>query len=136
MNKVELLQKSGLRYDSSVFKLDTVGYYHPPLEFEDFDAKMLSFYMPVFNKYDLPRPADAPRIFHYEWRQRALKELFHFEQIDRAEYHAALIELNGLARTMIDDPEIAAIIAAELLVLQPPPPPPAAPDGAQLRQTT
>ena len=35
-------------------------------------------------RLDLPRPPDAPKIFHYEWRQRAVKSLFVANQMSES----------------------------------------------------
>ena len=112
MAKVRALQQSGMAYDNSLFMLGIVGYYYPPRWLEEFDAKWLSTYVPAW-KLDLPRPPDAPKIFHFEWRQRSLKELFVANQMPQARYHEALVELNTLGRDIVDDPEIAAIYNAE-----------------------
>ena len=68
--------------------------------------------MPIW-KLDLPRPPDAPKRFHYEWCQRALKELFTANQMSQSTYHEALIELSRLRRDVVDDPDVAAICNAE-----------------------
>ena len=52
----------------------------------EFDAYRLSITTPLWT-LDLPRPPDAPKRLHHEWRQRALKELHHYKQLTTAEYH-------------------------------------------------
>ena len=112
MSKVRALQQSGMAYDNSLFMLGIVGYYYPPRWLEEFDAKWLSTYVPAW-KLDLPHPPDAPKVLHYEWRQRALKALFAANQMLEARYHEALIELNTLGRDIVDDPEVVAIYNAQ-----------------------
>ena len=112
MAKVSAMQTSGMPYDNEIFACGIVGYYRPPRWLADFNAKWLSTFVPAW-KLDLPRPPDAPKRFHYEWCQRALKELFTANQMLESTYHAALIELSRLGRDVVDDPAVAAICNAE-----------------------
>ena len=112
MAKVSTMQTSGMPYDNDIFACGIVGYYRPPRWLADFKEKWLSTFVPAW-KLDLPRPPDAPKRFHYEWCQRALKELFTANQMLESTYHAALIELSRLGTDVVDDPAVAAICNAE-----------------------
>ena len=110
--KVAAMQSSGMLYDDSIFACGIVGYHRPPRWLADFKEVYLSTYVPVW-RLDLPRPPDAPKRYHYEWCQRALKELFDANQMLEPTYHDALIELSELGRDVVDDPAVAAICNAE-----------------------
>ena len=69
---VKDMEDSGM--GTSHFLYDTVGYNHPPQAFKQFDEKYLFNFISAGNRRDLPRPADAPKQLHYEWRQRCLTE--------------------------------------------------------------
>ena len=114
MAKVTAIQTSGMRYDDSIFACGIVGYYRPPRWLEDFKELYLSTYVPSVWKLDLPRPPDAPKRYHYEWCQRALREIYEANQMLESTYHDALIELSRLGRDVVDDPDVAAICNAEL----------------------
>ena len=114
MAKVTAIQTSGMRYDDSIFACGIVGYYRPPRWLAAFKECYLSNFVPSVWKLDLPRPPDAPKRFHYEWCQRALRELFEGNQMQEQNYHDALIELSRLGRDVVDDPDVAAICNAEL----------------------
>ena len=74
----------------------------------------------------MPRHPKAPRRLHHEWRQRALKEKHFIRQLDTSQYHEALIELMGLGREVIDDPNwnesASPVVPPDAIELRPPPP--------------
>ena len=79
---IETLQASGAEYNPRLWKLGVIGYNLPPWEFEAFDDRWLLQFIPEGLKNDLPRPYDAPRTLHAEWRRRALLELYLKKKID------------------------------------------------------
>ena len=83
IRKNRLMRESGVRYDSSLFQFDTVGYYHPPRALAHWDEDWLFNFISARIPLDLPRPPDAPRIYHLQWRQRCLKERFEFGAITK-----------------------------------------------------
>ena len=95
MAKITAMQTSGMEYDNAIFANNIVGYHRAPRWLANFVARWLSTYVPTI-KHDLPRPPDAPKRFHYEWCQRALKELYNAGQMLEVTYHFALIELMSL----------------------------------------
>ena len=112
MAKITAMQTSGMEYDNAIFANNIVGYHRAPRWLANFVARWLSTYVPTI-KHDLPRPPDAPKRFHYEWCQRALKALYEAGQMLEVTYHFALIELMSLGHDVVDDPDIAAICNAE-----------------------